>query len=653
MGRSTDQEPAAPLDADRTGVRSVRRLPRRTTATYVAVGAAWILVSDGIVTLTSDQDASEFAINAGKGLLFVGVTGSVLWILLRTWSARTAEAWSASALQRRRYESLVDRSDDVIAVFDDDGTLTYASPALERVLGWPVDQAVGRRGRTFIHPDDVDEALAHLAAVRAGASYGDLPIYRLLTPDGRWRDMEISAADLRDEPTIAGVVVRARDVTDRRIVEDRLEHALTHDVVTALPNQHRFRSDLRDVAFAAQLGAHHLAVLIVDLSTFREVNHVVGRRGGDEVLSMVAMRLRALEPAALGRLGADEFGIAFAGDRDPEAALRRVREVATKVMDVLAAPFTIGERRLRLSCAIGGTVSSPARPVDDALVAAEHNLSSAKQHPDRQVVTLEAGVEAVVPTPRGGPLSSVHEALELEQLEMHFQPQYDLQTGRVVGAEALLRWHHPVRGMLTPLRFLEDARRHGILPGVTRFALRSATRQAAAWAAGGTPIVVSVNLGLDDLRRHSVVSEVLDALADNRCDPALLCLELTEHTLLSEPERSLQAMRALRAEGVQFSIDDFGTGYSSLMHLRTLPVQELKVDQSFITGLADGSPDDAIVSSVIEMAHRLGLVVVAEGIEDRDVHDLLRLRGCDRGQGFLMSRPMAAGSLDLSPFETR
>jgi PAS domain S-box-containing protein/diguanylate cyclase (GGDEF)-like protein len=650
MARTTDPQSADAPDADQTGVRSVRQLPTRTTTTYVAVGATWILVSDGIVTLTSDQDAAEFVVNAGKGLLFVGITGAVLWALLRTWARRTAEAWSASAQQRRRYESIVERTDDVIAVFDDDGTLTYASPALERVLGWEVDEAVGRLGRTFIHPDDVDDALAHLAAVRAGASYDDLPIYRLLTPDGRWRDMEISAVDLRDEPTIAGVVVRARDVTDRRLVEDRLEHALTHDVVTTLPNQHRFRSDLRDVAFAAQLGAQHLAVLIVDLSSFREVNSAVGRHGGDEVLAMVAARLRTFEPAALGRLGADEFAIAFPSDHEPDNALRHVREVAIEVVDALAAPFTVGERRLRLSCAIGGTVSSPARPVDDALVAAEHNLSSAKQHPDRQVITLEAEVDGLTPTPRGGPLSSVHEALELDQLEMFFQPQYDLASGRVAGAEALLRWHHPVRGTLTPVRFLEDARRHGILPGVTRFALGSATRQAARWAADGTPIVVSVNLGLDDLRRHSVVSEVFDALHDHGCDPALLCIELTEHTLLSEPDRSLQAMRALRAEGVQFSIDDFGTGYSSLMHLRTLPVQELKIDQSFIFGLSDGSPDDAIVSSVIEMAHRLGLVVVAEGIEDHDVHELLRLRGCDRGQGFLMSRPVAAGSLDLSPF---
>lgn len=626
---------------DGTGT-SIHQLSRRTALVYLVVASAWIVLSDFIV-FASDEGtgASALAVSVLKGLGFVVFTSAVLFSVLRAWAARVTEGWEAVVHAQERFEVLVEDTDDIIAVLDDDRTLSYISPSVERVLGWHLGDALGSRGRTFVHPDDVEAAVGYVAAVREGSAAPEPQTFRLLTPEGRWRHIEIMAKDLRHEPSVAGVVIHGRDVSDRQLAASRLEHALTHDSLTGLGNRARFEDDLRD-AFLGGV-ARDILVLVVDLNAFRDVNEAVGRIGGDEVLRTVARRIEeCMHPAALGRLGADEFGIALPRAGDDEDVTRPAQEI----IDALSAPMVVAGQKLRLSADVGGALASPASTPEQALLAAETNLQQAKRHPDRTMITVLPKGE---PSGRGGAklAGDLHDALARNELRLHYQPQYDLASNEVVAVEALLRWEHPTDGLLRPRSFLAEATRGTLLPRVTRFVLAEATRQAATWHEQGQDISVSVNLSLGDLRRHSVVDEVLEAVRDSGVPAELLRLELTEQTLLTEPERSLRAMRELREEG----IDDFGTGYSSLVHLRTLPVHELKIDQTFIAGMLEGGIDDAIVSAVLDLGHRTDLTIVAEGIETLTTYRSLAARGCDRGQGYLMARPGSANELSFTPFD--
>ena len=361
-------------------------------------------------------------------------------------------------------------------------------------------------------------------------------------------------------------------------------------------------------------------MLVLDLDAFREVNELVGRSGGDAALRAVAARVgEALRPAALGRLGADEFGLAVPtsviGRDDGEGAVVDASGMAERLVARIRAPLEIHGQSLRLTATVGGAVVHVPALADQALGVAESNLSAAKGHPDRLVVTA---VSSAVPGRLSGPrlISDLSDAAEQDQLVLHYQTQHDLATGAVAGAESLIRWDHPSEGLLAPGAFLADASNHGLLPTITRVALAQGTRAARGWAAAGHEVPVSVNLSLGDLRRPSIVEEVLRALEASGAEPSLLRLELTEQTLLAEPERSLEAMTALRDEGIRFSIDDFGTGYSSLAHLRTLPVDELKIDRSFVAAMSLGGIEDAIVSTLVDLGHRVGVTVVAEGVED-------------------------------------
>ncbi len=635
---------------DRVGP-SIHRVPARTSLAYLVAAGSWIVGSDLVVDALWGTNTDDTVVNIIKGLGFVLFTAAVLYVVLRSWANRTMAAWSAATRARKRFEVLVEGTADIIAVLDENGVISYASPSLTRVLGWSAADAVGVQGRTYVHPDDVADAVDYLAMVRAGRGPSEPQTFRLLTPTGRWRHIELVATDLRHEPSVGGVVVHGRDVTDRNMARTRLEEVLTHDPVTGVSNRATFEDDLRDASLGAAARGQSLLVLVVDINAFRHVNEEVGRLGGDDVLREVAARIdRCAQPAALARIGADEFGVAVpaalaSGEAEADAAA-----LGRRIASSLAEPVVTDGHRLHLSAAVGGAVLSPAGRVDRALVAAETNLAHAKSHPDQVVISV---VSADDRTGHGRSqlAGALHDALDRGELELHYQPQYDLRSGEVVAAEGLLRWRHPTEGLLLPRSFLAEATRGPLLPHVTRFVLEAATRQAVAWRDTGHPIAVSVNLSLGDLRRHSVVDEVLGAVQTSGLDPTMLRLELTEQTLLAEPERSLKAMRQLREAGIEFSIDDFGTGYSSLVHLRTLPVHQLKIDKTFVAGMADGGIDDVIVTAVLDLGHRTDLVIVAEGIETIECYRLLAEQGCDRGQGYLMSAAVPADELSFAAFD--
>jgi diguanylate cyclase (GGDEF)-like protein len=416
---------------------------------------------------------------------------------------------------------------------------------------------------------------------------------------------------------------------------NRLEHAAWHDELTGLANRASFNERITDALHDRAAGTK-VAVLLMDLDRFKEVNDTLGHHQGDRVLVGVALRLgRVLRSrATLARLGGDEFAVLLTDLVDEQEPVR----VAERLRRVLAEPFVLGD----LSVAIGATVGIAVCPDhgDDAstlLQRADVAMYSAKGGDG--VATYSTGNDNYSPR-RLALVAELRAAIDHDQLELYYQPQADLGTGVVVGAEALLRWRHPLAGFVAPQEFVEVAERSDLMRPLTLFVLRSAIGQWRAWKNTNLDIAISVNLSVRNLVDPGLVGDLVELLRDSAMPASRLTLEITESIIMSD--RTLTVVEELAAIGVRISIDDFGTGYSSLAYLKRLPVAEVKIDQSFVLNMESDENDQAIVHAVIDLATNLGLKVVAEGVETQAAWNMLTELGCPVAQGYLLSPPLPA-----------
>jgi diguanylate cyclase (GGDEF)-like protein len=418
---------------------------------------------------------------------------------------------------------------------------------------------------------------------------------------------------------------------------DRLRHAALHDELTGLPNRSAFNQDL-DEAIQQQISGTKLAVLLMDLDRFKEINDTLGHHQGDQVLTSVAARLRGLvRPGdTLARLGGDEFAVLLTRVDDVEQALA----AADRIRSVVSEPHSLGG----LSVTVGATIGIAMCP-DDGVDA-----STLLQRADVAMYTAKGGhgiavysIERDNYSPsRLALVGELQAAIDTGELELYWQPQADLRTGVVVGAEALLRWTHQQLGFVPPEEFVGLAERTGLIRPLTLFVLRSATTQWRAWHDAGFDWAISVNLSARNLLDRNLVDDVADALGDAAMPPSLLTLEITETSVMADIDRSLAVLQRLALLGVRLSVDDFGTGYSSLAYLKRLPVNEVKIDKSFVINMECDEDDLVIVRAVIDLASNLGLNVVAEGVETQTAWNMLAESGCTVGQGYFLSRPVPA-----------
>jgi diguanylate cyclase (GGDEF)-like protein len=418
-----------------------------------------------------------------------------------------------------------------------------------------------------------------------------------------------------------------------------LEYVATHDELTALPNRIGFRRDAA-TSIAAATPAHPVAVVTVDLDGFRDVNEALGNAGGDALLRQTGERLREAAPQAalVARIGADEFVLVV-----PEQKAD-VLELGGKLRRALGRPGVVEGAKIALAGRIGIALAPEHGTDPDGLlrcasVAAE--LAKARS----------SGIEVYDPADDAGDVASIalagelREALEAGQLVVHYQPQLDVQTGAIRGVEALVRWQHPHRGLLAPASFVPLAERSGLVKEISRTVLDKAIRQWSGWRSGGVALDVSVNLSAADLLDVDLPDEIAGLLARHRMPARRLTLELTESTLAGDEKRTAEVLARLRALGVRLAIDDFGTGYSSLAYLERLPVHEVKVDRTFVSGIPGDAGHAAIVRWTITLAHALGFAVVAEGVETTEQLEELARLGCDVAQGYLIGRPLPEAEL--------
>jgi diguanylate cyclase (GGDEF)-like protein/PAS domain S-box-containing protein len=546
------------------------------------------------------------------------------------------------ALERRsedRVRALIEHSSDVITVVGRDLVIRWQSPSVQRILGRAAEELIGGHLTEHAHPDDVVLLKSH---VGSGLDRPGTVTFtaRFRHADGEWRYLETIAESRLDDPDVAGVVLSMRDITERKALEEELRHQAFHDALTGLANRALFEDRLAHALAAARRHARPVAVLFLDLDDFKTINDSLGHATGDELLRAVAIRLagvvRVTDTAA--RLGGDEFAVLLEIMDDAEADADTVAE---RMLEALRVPFEIGGRELRITASVGLAKSDGTVGVDELLRNADTAMYAAKESGKGTAQAFEAGMHERV-LDKLELTGELQRALEREEFVLDYQPIVELETGRITGAEALVRWAHPTRGRLAPGHFITLAETTGLIVPLGDWILHTACAQAAEWhrAFPERALDMNVNVSTRQLHDPAFPGAVSGALAASGLPAHQLVLEITESLLPEAGEEIIAQLRALKDLGVRVAVDDFGTGYSALSRLRAYPVDILKIDRTFIDGIERDAGKGQLVRGIVNLGESLQLQVVAEGIEEREQADQLRRMRSPLGQGFLFSRPL-------------
>ena len=548
-------------------------------------------------------------------------------------------------LQERKFRSLVQHASDVLTVVDERLTIRYQSAAAEHVFGADSDGLVGESLASLVHPDDIDRFLARVSGAERPPAPPEVVEARMRRADGEWAITETTVSNLLDEPGVDGLLLTTRDVSDRKRLEERLRHEALHDPLTGLANRVLFRERLTHAAALASRDPQTVAVLMLDLDGFKSVNDTLGHAAGDRLLIEVAARLAAaVRPGdTVARMGGDEFAI-LVERADPATA----ESIADRALAMLRMPFDVEGRTIVPSGSLGVAIGITNRmSAEELLQAADLAMYTAKTGGKGRYQIFEEGM-AEAALLRIELEADLRRAISNNELVLHFQPIVELPSGRVAGAEALVRWEHPTRGLLSPAEFIEVAEESDLIAELGRWVLKDAARHVRVWEDryGIGRFSVAVNVAARQLLTPWLVDEVAGVLKDTGISPSSLLLEITEGALMSDTRPLDATLDGLKRLGVSLAIDDFGTGWSSLSRLRDFPVDKIKIDRAFVREITTPDQDVPLIAAIVAMAHSLGLAIVAEGVETLEQLACLHHLGVEEVQGYLLARPLPAADLE-------
>ncbi|MBI1398157.1 MAG: EAL domain-containing protein [Betaproteobacteria bacterium] len=586
-------------------------------------------VPDGSVHYVSVSGTPHFG-EGGEFLGYQGVGRDITERRLAEHAVRESEAlFSAVFNSSRDALFLGDIADGRIFDCNPRAVALFHAPSREYILGRP-GHALLRR------PLSRSELASRLARLDRGETIQEDLKFRTHHGEDFWGEMLASRLDL---PGKRAYVVRVADITERKAAEDRIRYLAQHDALTGLPNRAFLHQALAHAIERARRGERRLALIFMDLDRFKLINDSLGHGAGDLVLQQMAMRLRAALRASdtVARQGGDEFVVLveeFRTEKD-------LAGVVAKLLEVCSQPFTIEEREFALTVSAGiSTFPEDGMDIDTLFKAADSAMYRAKDT-GRNTYRFYSPQLTAPSLERLSLETALKRAIERGELCLYYQPKLEISTGTVTGAEALVRWRHPEHGLLLPAQFVPLAEDNGLIVELGAWVLSEACRQAAVWVrAGFRDFVMAVNLSGRQFLQGDVLARVTRALRDVQLDPASLELELTESTVMSNPEIATDTLSALTRLGVSIAIDDFGTGYSSLAYLKRFPVSTLKIDQSFVQQLPEDAENAAITQAVLVLARSLRLRVVAEGVESPGQLVFLASHGCDFAQGFCIAHPL-------------
>ncbi len=630
--------------------------------TFILAGSQWhTTVAKAPVIFYANQSGSLFVLLGG--ILFSALAAAFVFTLAsrkttieRAISERTAalqfanlrlsedlEQGNRAAKSLRLHKQVIDVSSNAIMICSaeaPDYAVEYVNPAFETITGYGAAEVVGRSLESLQgyskDQQNLEEIRAALREKREGHA-----LLRNYRKDGGeyWNDLFIAPVK-NEQGIIHHFVVAQYDIAAVMRHEAELEFQAKHDALTALANRDLLRDRLSQAILDAHRNSTSLWVLFVDLDRFKFINDTLGHDAGDILLKVLATRLQsaARDADTLARVGGDEFVLVLPAQSDHRAGLI----VLQQIMDAVAQPLTLQGYEFFLTCSIGiatypkdgDTAEALTKNADIAMYKAKEMGRSTFQfyNPAMNQRTLDRlSIEA-----------DLRHSLERNEFSLVYQPQLSVSSGSIVGMEALIRWNHPVHGMITPARFIALAEEMGLIVPIGAWVLHTACIQAKAWQLAGLGnLRVAVNLSARQFTEKALVQSIADVLHATGLDPQFLELELTESMVMSDVDNVITTLRNLKGLGINISIDDFGTGYSSLSYLRRFPIDVLKIDQSFIKDLSINSDDAAIVVSIISLAHSLRLNVIAEGVETEEQLAFLREHGCDQMQGYYFSKALA------------
>jgi len=528
---------------------------------------------------------------------------------------------------------------DAIIIIGSDGRIEVTNAAASEVFGRQPEALIGCPASDLICDITIRiQQQAQTDGVRG--RYGETQGQRL---DGSQFPIELALGTIHCGGALLHVAA-IRDVTERRLEQDQLAHQALHDALTGLPNRVLLDDRLEQAIQAASRGETPLALalLVLDLDRFKDVNDTLGHQVGDLLLSELGKRLARVirKSDTIARLGGDEFAVVLPAVSD----LKRAQRVSARMLRAIQEPFELNGLSIDVGASIGiALFPDHAREKEALLRCADVAMYEAKTGPASiALYDSENDHNSIRYLTLTGEL---RRAIEEERLYLEYQPKLDLTTGRICGAEALARWDHPTLGAIPPEEFIPQAERTGLMSSLTQLTLSAAFEQLAEWCANGLRIHMAINISARSLHDSALPGMLADLLAQWKVDAHLIALEITENAIMIDPEKALKVVQRIAKMGIHISIDDFGTGYSSLAYLSRLPVRELKIDKSFVRELINRREDAVIVQSTIDLAHNLGMTVVAEGAESRLILERLTELGCDLAQGYFVGRPMSGDDL--------
>ena len=539
-------------------------------------------------------------------------------------------------LSEARFKSLVQNSTDLVIVLDPGGAISYASPSVTGVLAETPEEIIGRPLDEVFRQSSIDWT----TRLHAQSPGSELLEFNFDNAEGQLRSIETSLTDLRDEPAVGGFVLNARDVTDRKSMEQRIRYQATHDELTGLANRVHVLDDLAGM-LGRNSGSTTVAAILLGIDDFKDINDSLGHAFGDLLLTSVAERITGMLSFGdiAARVGGDEFVVVL----ERAHGESHVTDLAEQLLTTIASPFVINGRELNITASAGIVFDHDRTNTGDILLRnADIAMYRAKTMGKRQAIVFESQMHTAS-FDRLELRADLARAVTSEQFVAHYQPVFDLATRRIVGCEALIRWDHPRRGLLGPGLFIPLAEESGLIGKLGEWILERACTDLAAWrdeyGESVMDLTMSVNLSVQQLHDDGIVRTVSEILRRAGLPAERLVLEVTESTLITDTEKISATMHELRQLGSRLAVDDFGTGYSSLGYIQQFEFDVLKIDKSFVDDI-DQFTNQRIVTAVLDLARQLGVRTIAEGIETELQARLLEELGCRLGQGYLYSRPV-------------
>ncbi|WP_223457269.1 MULTISPECIES: phosphodiesterase DibA [unclassified Pseudomonas] len=622
----------------------------RAALLYLLLSAVWLQISGYLLNSFFDSSAERLRWQLINGYVWVLFSTGLIFIararLLRCLGiGDKLRKRDADRMRLRQAAAVFDCTREGVLVTNREGVIVHVNRAFMEITGYGCEDVLGRRPNLFKsgrHSLEFYQTM-FVALDSAGEWSGEIWNRRKsgeIYP--QWQTIRLIHDDNGQPSQYVAVF---SDISAIKNSEHELMHLAHHDPLTDLPNRLLFTDRAEQALASAQVHKRGCALLMIDLDHFKMINDSLGHTVGDQLLKAVAERLGAMfgPGITLARLGGDEFAVL--AESCPQ--LVQAAALAQRIIDGLKAPFSIDDHQLFINTSIGISLfPGDALSVEQLLRNADSALFKAKStgRNDYALYTEELTAHA---QQRVEIAFELRRALDRQELRVYYQPVHDLKTNRLIGVEALVRWQHPQRGLVSPAEFIPVAERTGLIAEIDAWVMAQACRQMCQWQQGGVVLsFVAVNVSSRLFARRELYQQVAQVLRETGLEPAFLELEVTESAVMEDPEVALEQMHRLRELGVRLAIDDFGTGYSSLLRLKRLPVQKLKIDQGFVAGLPWDEDDAAISRVIIALAQSMGMQVHAEGIEQVEQAAFLLEQGCDLGQGYWFGRPVPAAQLD-------